>query len=471
MKRTFGFFLPLILLASCAPAVDSSTPASEIAAQTAPSGTLSAGLTSADFSSLSYTEAFDRVFAIAETQYAFNGVEGKQPDWDALKSAIRPRIIQAESNHDAQAYFLALRDFTLAFRDGNVNLGGGDIQVGLFQAETEGGYGLALRELGDGRVIVTSLTPGGPAESAGIQVGAQVTSFNGRPISEAIEATRIWGAPPSLESTMRYQQLRYLTRARRNTSAVIVYVNPGGSAATATLVAIAERESFAATSYFLHYDPNAPPVESRLLASGAGYVKFSSTSDNPELISSLFEAALRDFSQTGAPGLVIDLRVVANLAAGLTGPVGLAGYLSDAPIPLGQLQFFDAKTGKFEDEGSPSFFAPRASHFSFGKIILLVGPGCSGLCELEAYALAQLPGATVIGQYPSAGTYADATRGQFLLPEGFKLQIPTGRFVLPDGSLLIEGQGIPLTIRVLVDEATVLSATDAVLEAAEAQFK
>jgi hypothetical protein len=77
-------------------------------------------------------------------------------------------------------------------------------------------------------------------------------------------------------------------------------------------------------------------------------------------------------------------------------------------------------------------------------------------------------GVSVVGQSPSAGVLSDVTGGQFLLPEGFSLQIPMGRFVQPDGGILIEGQGVPLTVRVPVDETTVLSAEDVVLNAAEA---
>lgn len=49
-----------------------------------------------DFSSLPYTEAFQKMFDIARKEYAFNGVEGKEPDWDALYAELAPRITQAE---------------------------------------------------------------------------------------------------------------------------------------------------------------------------------------------------------------------------------------------------------------------------------------------------------------------------------------------------------------------------------------
>ena len=59
---------------------------------------------------------------------------------------------------------------------------------------------------------------------------------------------------------------------------------------------------------------------------------------------------------------------------------------------------------------------------------------------------------------------------EFELPEGIKLQFPTGRIVLPDGSLFLEGHGVQPTVRVPIDEKSVLSSDDAVLKAAEAEL-
>ena len=58
-----------------------------------------------------------------------------------------------------------------------------------------GGYGFAIRELDDGRVIVVHVTAGGPAEAAGMQVGAVVTEFNGQPIADAIGEDAFRRAP------------------------------------------------------------------------------------------------------------------------------------------------------------------------------------------------------------------------------------------------------------------------------------
>ena len=414
-----------------------------------------------DFSNQSYSDAFDSMFEIVRREYAFNGVPGKAPDWDALYAEIAPRVKEAEKNRDAKAYFLALRDFTWAFKDGHVGLSGGATEAELFGAATEGGYGFAVRELDDGRVIVTYILPQGPAVAAGIQLGAEITEFNGQPILQAIEATEAWSAPFSLESSARYQKSRYLTRAPSGAQASVTFVNPGGAPQTATLTAIPERESFAATSFFLGFDLSAMPVEYKILDSGIGYVKINSNFDDLNLIVRVFERALQKFEEAKVRGIIIDMRQNSGGA-----PLGLAGFLTDQDITLGQLQYYSEATGKFENEGEPQKITPNKNQYRFSALALLVGPACSSACELEAYAFSQVPGMIVVGEYPSAGVEAEVARGQFLLPEGFSLQIPTGRFVLPDGSIFLEGQGVPLTVRVPLDETAALSSEDVILNTA-----
>jgi C-terminal processing protease CtpA/Prc len=415
-----------------------------------------------DFSSLSYTEAFDKMFEIARKEYAFNGIAGKAPDWDALYAQLQPRVKQAESDHDAQAYYLALRDFTWAFKDGHVGVGGGQIETEIFTTATEGGFGFAIRDLDDGRVIVSYVVPGGAAATAGILVGAQVTEFNGQPISAAIDATESWASPQSMESSVRYQKSRYLTRAPLGTTATVTFTNPGDQPQTVTLTAYAERQSFASTSTFLGYDANGLPVEYKILPSGAGYVKINSNYDDLNLIIRLFERALKTFKAAELKGIIIDLRQNSGGA-----PLGLAGFLTENEIALGQLQYYSEATGKFENEGQPEKITANETQYHFDKMVLLVGPACASACELEAYGFSQVPGMIVAGQFPSSGTEAEVARGQFILPEGFSLQIPTGRFVLPDGTIFLEGQGVPLTVRVPINETTVLTAEDMVLKAAE----
>ena len=62
---------------------------------------------------------------------------------------------------------------------------------------------------------------------------------------------------------------------------------------------------------------------------------------------------------------------------------------------------------------------------------------------------------------------AEVSRGQVKMPEGINMQFPTGREVLSDGSLFLEGTGVQPTIKVPVSASNVLSTDDVVLTAAE----
>ncbi|MFZ5878434.1 MAG: S41 family peptidase [Chloroflexota bacterium] len=416
-----------------------------------------------DFSSQSYTEAFDNMFEIVRKEYAFNGVEGKQPDWDILYAELQPRVEQAEKDRDPNAFYLALRDFTWAFQDGHVGLDGGQYEAADFNAVVTGGYGFAVRELDDGRVVVIFVLDGSPATDAGIQVGAQVTAFNGQPIAEAIEAATSY-ALQSSDFAVRYQKARYLLRAQAGTQAEVAFVNPDGAEQTATLTAIAERESFSRTSVYFGA-PGDPllPVESKLIAQDnvqIGYIRINSNNDDLNLVIRLFERALQEFAARQVTGLVIDLRYNSGGA-----PLGLAGFLTDQEIPLGQLEYYSESTRQFEAEGARQKIYPNENQYRFENLVLLVGQACYSACEIEAYGFSQVPGMVTVGQTPTAGVEAEVARGQFALPEGFSLQIPTGRFTLPDGSIFLEGQGVTPNLRVPVDVTTVYSTEDVVLQA------
>ncbi|MEK7327870.1 MAG: S41 family peptidase, partial [Chloroflexota bacterium] len=387
-----------------------------------------------DYSGLSYTEAFDELFKSVSTNWAFNGMPGKEVDWKALHDELAPRVAQAEKDKDALAFYQAIHDFTLAIPDGHTGVSGGDLGQQDFQARAEGGYGFAIRELDDGRVIVVFVTPGGPAEAAGMAVGAEVTGFNGQPIKDAIGKVKPYAGPFSLESSRRYQQTRYLLRGPVGVEAEVAFANPGGKSQTVTLASVPERDSFFATSIYRNAPNGLLPVDYRVLDSGVGYVAINSYYDDLSLIITLFERALKQFQGGGITNLIIDLRY-----NGGGNPLGLAGFLYDQEIPLGQQESFSEQTGQFEPVGVRDRVLPNKNQYHFDKIAILVGPACASACEQEAYSFSQAPGAIVVGAYPSGGIFADVLRGQYVLPEGISIQIPTERFTNPDGSLFLEG--------------------------------
>lgn len=416
-----------------------------------------------DFSDQTYTQAFESLYQALSTEWAFNGIASKRVDWTALYNRIRPRVVEAERNRDAAAFFQALFDFTHAIPDGHVGLNGGAFEDQAFQERTEGGYGFAIRELENGDYVVVYITPDGPAEAAGLRVGAKVTQFNGQPITRAISEVVPFGGPFSQDLFRRYQQARYLLRAPLGTEATVTFINPNASTPkTVTLETVAERESFSVTSIYFGYQPPQLPVTYDFLASGVGYIQISSYFDDLNLVIRLFERALKTFEANGISRLIIDLRYNSGGA-----PLGLAGFLTDQIIPLGQDESYSEKTGRFEPSGPQDKILPNKTRYGFERIAVLVGPACFSACEAEAYGFSQVPGAIVVGYYPSAGVYANVAGGQVELPEGMSLQYSAERTVKPDGSLFLEGTGVPPTVKVPLTLDNLLSDEDVVLRTAE----
>lgn len=414
------------------------------------------------FSDLGYAEAFEKTFEFVKLNYAFNGIAGKQPNWQALSAELKPRAAQAEKNKDAKTFYEVMRDFTFAFKDGHVGLDGGDYANADFSERVAGGYGFAVRELDDGSTLVIFVTPDGPAQAAGIKVGAVVSEFGGQPVEDAISASQSFVISSS-DFADRYQKQRYFLRAAVGTETSVTFVNPGEAPKTVSLKATSERDSFARTSVYYNVDlDNMLPVEFEILQADnveIGYVEISSNYDDLGLIITLFERALKTFEARQVAGIIIDMRYNGGGAN-----LGLAGFLTENEIPMGQMEYFSETTGKFEPEGLPDKVIANENQYRFDKMVLLVGQTCASACELESYGFSQVPDMITVGMYPTAGIEAEVARGQFELPEGFSLQVPTGRMTLPDGSIFLEGVGVQPTLRVPITIETATSEEDVVLQ-------
>jgi C-terminal processing protease CtpA/Prc len=270
--------------------------------------------------------------------------------------------------------------------------------------------------------------------------------------------------PQSTDFGLREEQTVFLTRAGVGQNATVEFANQGQASVTVQMTSVFETDSLLAVYMGGPSDPNVLPSEYKLFQNnGVGYLKLNSNYDDLGLIIRVVNRAFKTFQDAGAAGVVIDMRH--NFGGS---PLGLAGFLYDQNILLGQLEYYSDKTGKFEAEGPRDKVFPNVEQYRFNKIVLLVDQFCYSACEIEAYGFSQVPGVVVMGQHPTAGVEAETARGKFLLPDGMEFNIPTGRFTQPDGSIFLEGKGVQPTVKVPVDEASVLSGSDTVLQKAMA---
>ncbi|MBK8047356.1 MAG: peptidase S41 [Anaerolineales bacterium] len=414
-----------------------------------------------DFSSLSYAEAFDKMIEKMRKEYAFT--DYKQIDWDALVAEFRPRMEEADQNRDSDEYRRALFDFTLSIPDGHVGM---PLIREDFERATGGGLGLAMRELDGGEVIVNFITPDGPAEQAGIALGAQILEMGGMPVGDYVAEARPFRTSSS-EANLRLQQLRYATRAPLGTEIEVKYQNPDAAEPqTAKLTFVAEPDSFRFSSLNRGLTGAEQPIEFRLLDSGLGYVKIYGFSDNELLTIQLWERLMQTLNGLGIPGLIIDMRQNGGGNGFLADQ--MAAYFFNDELELGNAGFFDESLGEFyfDDRTIDRFYPPDETLRYNGRIAVITGPNCASACEFFTYDLTQQGRADVIGNYPTAGL--GGSIGVFRMPDLQQLQFTVGRAVDMDGNIHIEGKGVPPTVRVPVTEETLFYDGDLLLDAATA---
>ena len=419
-----------------------------------------------DFSSLSYTEAFDKMLEKFKNEYAFT--ELKKIDWDTKGKEFRPRFEEAEKKSDSHAYALALRDFLWSIPDTHIGFDSSLLNDD-FQADIAGGLGFAMRETDDSKFIANFVLEGGPAAEAGMVWGAEIISFDGVATEDVVEATVPWSSPFSNPEIKRLQQLRYATRFRLEKGKVeLVFKNPEGAEQTASLAVVNEVESFNSSSFRAGVDAEALPVEFDMLPSGYGYIKISSFSDNDLLSILVWERALQYFNENEVPGVILDLRNNGGGSGWLADQ--MAAYFFNEEIVVGQTAYFDDSTGEFfiDPDYEESMIPPREELQYNGQVVVMVGPNCASACEFFSYNMTINDRAIIVGQYPSEG--AGGSVEGFYMPEGLYTQMTIGRAMDADGTIHLEGKGVVPDLRVPVTAETLrqqFNGEDVVLAFAE----
>ncbi len=410
-----------------------------------------------DYSKLSFSESFTNLFEKASREYPFTAE--KRINWEAIYQEFKPTFDRATTN---QEFYRALRSFSFKIPDGHVNV---SLDRDVFYADYGGGLGLVMDRLSDQRVIVKEVLADYPGAKAGIVNGAEIQTWNGQPVNDAIRAIVPGFGPYSTEHTREQAQVNFLTRMPPDTQVEITFKNPDNSQVkTATLQSVVEYDSLFKTIPGFNQDVIEMPIFGKVLEeSGLGYIRINTFSDDYRLMAGLWHRYIQNMIDNEVPGLIIDLRVNSGGSLGMA--MDFAGYFFDREIELYENYYYNENSGKFEANGYPTRITPGPLHYQ-GPIAVLVSSDCVSACEGFAYALQYDQRSMVIGHYPTAGAFGEVGLGQYLLPGDFSMQFPTGRPESPEGKVIIEGQGVlpDKTIPVTLESA--LGQTDTVLEAA-----
>ena len=422
-----------------------------------------------DFSADSYREAFTKMVDLFRREYAYTDLY--ELDWFALEETYTPRFAEAQEAEDVDAYALAMRDFLWEIPDGHVGMPLSHLSD-LFREETDGGLGLSLSELEDGRIVASFLLEGGPASNAGMQLGAEILAWDGGTLQEAMDREFVWAHQAlSTEHTLRLQQLRYITRFPLGTDVELTFRNPDSEQEeSVTLTTISERASFNNSSFFSGIQGWELPVEFEILDSGYGYVTIYSFSDDERLTIELWERMIETFNDEDVPGIIIDMRHNSGGSGYLADQLG--AYFFDEEHILGYSSSYNEALGDFYlDPGSEDRFClpENEEHPRYaGELAVVIAPGCFSACEFFAYNLTIEERAAIVGHYPTGGL--GGAIDDFLMPEDITVRFTVTRALDADERIHVEAQGVAPTVRVPVTLQTLTSDGDPLLEAAEAHL-
>ncbi len=427
-----------------------------------------------DFSRLPWADAFEKMHAYLSRAYAMG--EWKRIDWTGLHDRAAAKIAEAARGRDRAQYYLALREYLWSLHDGHVGLEGDD--GGLRKRAIEGGFGLALLRLDDGRTIAHVVTEDGPAAAAGLRWGARILAWDGVPIDDAAAKTSVlWnGDPPATNEGMALARLKWLARATVGTKVTLEYQNLDESTPhSATLTA--KDDQFApirAAARSENFSFRSDIVEWRVLPESVGYLKIRA--ELPSLPQPLPDRivgrAVRSFLEAKVHGVVIDARANFGGSDKLV-PLVMSWFVRERQF-YEHASFYDDRTGAFERVPFGTLWTePREPGFR-GPIAVLVDPQCASSGEGLALIARRRPEGHVVGFYATYGSFGMAG-AEIRMPEGLTVDYPNGRSLDVRGEIQLDSDwrlegGVVPDVRVPVTletaRAQYLERRDVVLQAA-----
>ncbi len=407
-----------------------------------------------DYSDLSYLDAWQDLFERTRETYPFT--TEKNLDWESIYSAVTPLIKQAESHLE---FDLAIASFGSLIPDTHI----GYASLSVTQRLLIGGVGIEAMAVTDaGEVVVTQVGANSPAERAGIAPGAVLLAVDGDPALQVLDETPLLLSSASTPHSRRYFQAATMLQGPVGSQVQLTWRAPDGSDNTASL--IREFDVAALLVAFDTGDPREGVITARMLDSGLGYISVRGFAEDVSQADHTFGAELQNLIDAGAQGIIVDVR---DNSGGLVQlAMSIAGRFFPDYLRLFDLYYADGEGG-FAYRGYVETLVGEP--YYGGPVALLVNEMTGSAGDMFAYALSTGNRAIVVGHTPTGGFTGEVSDGQYTLPSGLTLQIPTGRPVDPvTGETLIEGKGVEPDVRVPVTVESLLSDEDEVLRAAEA---
>ncbi len=407
-----------------------------------------------DYTDLSYEDAWNILFQRTEETYPF--AAEKHLDWDQIYADMTPLVTSATSD---MAFHLAITQLGEYIPDTHI----GYVSMPVLQQYLMGGMGISqIGVTDDEQVVLVEIATGSSAGEAGIQSGDILVTVDGQPALDVLDQTPLLINSASTPHGRRFLQAATMLQGPIGSSVDLAWLSPDGTEHAAT---ITRKLDVAALLKAFGGDLlTSDVVSSRMLNSGIGYIQITGFASEVSRAQELFAGALQSLVDSGAKGIVIDVR--GNSGGLVQLAMAMAGHFFPDYQRLFDFYYADGEGG-FAYRGFIEILASQP--YYDGPVAVLVNEMTGSASDLFTYAMQTDGRAIIVGHTPSGGFTGEVGDGQYELPGDLTLQIPTGRPVDPvTGVVLIEGAGVPPTIRVPRTWESLISPEDEVLEAAEA---
>jgi carboxyl-terminal processing protease len=373
---------------------------------------------------------FDKVWQMIQRWYYDPSLGGV--DWKAVREDFRPRAIAAPSDGE---FHTLIAEMLTRFNDTHTYYEP-PAKYSLLMRTNAPGRGFEVAEI-EGRFTVTSVDPALTALQSQIRPGLVLRTIDGQPVetrARDLEALIRRSIGLSSEKVLAFAKRLLILRTPAEQPMTLVFVDPMGNPVEARIdKALASKPE--------------PPMTSRRLASGLGYVRW--TSWDPALTNEIrtYLASLGN-----APGLIIDLR--GNTGGDVQLVADVLSCLFKEAVPLG-LFYGRASLPRYKAHPCPRRYT--------GPVAVLINGESGSSSEIFANLIQENRRGLLIGQ-PSAASVVDSRWEE--VRGGGRIRIGLWGYKSPQGRRL-QGTGVVPDAAVEPTIKGVWEGRDEILEAAE----
>jgi len=423
-----------------------------------------ASAASSDFSEQGILESFNSLIDELAERYSFT--DFRNLDWEAIRAENLPQVEELDAlvNEDPVTavgqYTILLANIAQSLRDAHV-AASIDTSSPAYQdyanallAPIATNVGANTSALDDGRIIVTYVAPGSPAEAAGWTFGTEIVAVEGTPVAERIPEVYYY-LTTGTDEGQRLRQVANLLKFPAGAGEVTV---------DAILTGATEPQSFAMTpGQYTLPDPlqtlnerEELPIE-YVIGPNFGYISWDEFVE-PDIRIAVFEQFLKEVNANeDIGGVILDMRGNGGGWDNLYFTMASYFFNEDNPVSMHWIDqdVYDPESGELVRETAPAFLisAPKPELYYDGPVLVLVDNNCASSCEFFSQFLQTNGRAQVIAQYGTKG--AGAAINHVDLPGGIFMQYTKGRaYFAGTDEFNLEAVGVTPDIRVPTTEET-----------------